>query len=375
MQKTAKLMFSLIAATIENKKTFEHCFDEAKAKKLFALSSKQDMAHIVSAGIDKFLLLPQESEVKKAFLKQKLIAVYRREQLNSEEEKICRLLEESLIDHIPLKGAVIRRFYPEEWMRTSCDIDILVKEQDLEKAIELIVQKLNYSDCGRDFHDHHLKAPNGVHLELHFSIAEKDNLLDPILNRVWDFAVCEDSGKHRYSLCNEFLIFQAVAHTKFHFITGGCGIRPLTDLWILEKKLAFSRVKLEKLLTESNCDRFYAALKQLISVWFEGGSHNSLTLKMEEYILAGGVFGTKANVAAAGKYKSGGKAKYIFSRIFMPKSDLEVAFPRLKKYPFLLPYYEIKRWFSLLNKKSVSNAKSEMKSNGDVSEMLKELGF
>ena len=34
------------------------------------------------------------------------------------------------IPFLPLKGSVIRQYYPEPWMRTSCDIDILV---DFEK--------------------------------------------------------------------------------------------------------------------------------------------------------------------------------------------------------------------------------------------------
>ncbi|MBO4954226.1 MAG: nucleotidyltransferase family protein, partial [Clostridia bacterium] len=36
------------------------------------------------------------------------------------------------IDFMPLKGAVIRQYYPEPWMRTSCDIDIHVKKDRLE---------------------------------------------------------------------------------------------------------------------------------------------------------------------------------------------------------------------------------------------------
>lgn len=367
--RTAELMTLMIAAAVENRPYTHGKTDEAEAKQIFALSAKHDVAHIVAAVID----LPKDSEIQKVFYKHKLTAIYRREQLNSEEARICTTLEEAGIDYIALKGAVIRKLYPEEWMRTSCDIDILVKESELENAITQIVEKLSYTDLGRDFHDHHLKSPSGVHLELHFSIAENDDRLDKVLNRVWQYAVCE-SG-HKYLLTNEFLIFQTIAHAQYHFISGGCGVRPLIDLWLLENKLEFSQDELDKLLAESGSERFYSAIKSLISVWFEGQTHTELTEKTEKYILAGGVFGTKANRAATGKYKKGGKSKYIISRIFLPKSDLVIAYPKLKDHPARLPYYEVKRWFSLLSKNKLSDAKSEFESSEDVSEMLKELGF
>ncbi len=371
--RTSELMTSMIATAVGKTQYTHGSIDETEAKRLLALSSKHDVAHIVAAVIDSESLLPKDSEIKKAFYKHKLAAIYRREQLNREEERICEVLSNAGIDFMALKGAVIRKLYPEEWMRSSCDIDILVKESELEKAIGQIVEKLGYADLGRDFHDHHLKSSNGVHLELHFSIAEKDERLDSVLNRVWQYAVCE-SG-HRYKLTNEFLIFQTIAHAQYHFLSGGCGVRPLIDLWLLESKLDFSQEELCALLTESGSNRFYNALKTLISVWFDGQTHSELTMKIERYILSGGVFGTKANRAATGKYQKGGKAKYIVSRIFLPKSDLVIAYPKLKDHPARLPYYEVKRWFSLLSKQKLSDAKSEFDSNEDISEMLKELGF
>ena len=38
---------------------------------------------------------------------------------NAELEEICEILKEENIDFIPLKGAFIRNYYPEPWMRTS----------------------------------------------------------------------------------------------------------------------------------------------------------------------------------------------------------------------------------------------------------------
>jgi hypothetical protein len=51
--------------------------------------------------------------------------------MKHEFERICLVLEKAKIPHIPLKGSVLRKLYKEPWLRTSCDIDILVQEETL----------------------------------------------------------------------------------------------------------------------------------------------------------------------------------------------------------------------------------------------------
>ncbi len=101
---------------------------------LFKLSKRHDLAHLVGDALDKNGLLPDGTEAKKRFLQERNMAVYRYEQIQYEYEQICEVLEKAKIPFIPLKGSVIRQYYPEPWMRTSCDIDILVKENILEET-------------------------------------------------------------------------------------------------------------------------------------------------------------------------------------------------------------------------------------------------
>ena len=71
---------------------------------------------------------------------------------------------------MPLKGSVLRASYPQDWMRTSCDIDILVHREDLERAVELLVEKKQYRREVTNLCDVSLYAPSGVHLELHYDL-------------------------------------------------------------------------------------------------------------------------------------------------------------------------------------------------------------
>ena len=127
MQRTVeKVFFALIRFEIKG----DELCDEIKnlltpemLPALFKLSKRHDLAHLIGDALDKNGLLPDETEAKKRFLQERNMAVFRIEQLQYEFEQICQTLEETKIPFLPLKGSVLRGYYPESWMRTSCDID------------------------------------------------------------------------------------------------------------------------------------------------------------------------------------------------------------------------------------------------------------
>lgn len=104
-------------------------------QQLYALAEKHDLAHLVGHALFRGGLIDQASSWYQPFQKAQLKAVYRYEQSRHELMKIKEILEEAQIAYMPLKGAVVRDYYPEPWLRTSCDLDVLVHEEDalLEK--------------------------------------------------------------------------------------------------------------------------------------------------------------------------------------------------------------------------------------------------
>ena len=155
---------------------------------LYKLSKSHDMVHLVADALDKNGLLPDGTEAKKRFLQQRSMAIYRYEQINYELEEICRVLAEEEIEHIPLKGSVIRQYYPEPWMRTSCDIDLLVRTEKVDKAASLLQEKLHYKNEGKGPHDISLFSESGVHLELHYDTVEEGYAqnANEILSHIWE---------------------------------------------------------------------------------------------------------------------------------------------------------------------------------------------
>lgn len=48
------------------------------------------------------------------------------------------------ISYMPLKGSLIRDWYPEPWMHTCTDMEILVKKEDIECATAILCEKFSY---------------------------------------------------------------------------------------------------------------------------------------------------------------------------------------------------------------------------------------
>ncbi len=322
-----------------------------KLATLFKVAKKHDVAHLVAYALEQngFSL---EGDTWQAFLNEKEQAKLRYEMLQADINEIFACFDSEGIDYIPLKGAVVRAYYPEPWMRTSCDIDILVREIDLGRAVGALADKHAYRvDGKKTLNDISLYSPFGMHLELHHNIKETIDKYDELLTQVWAFSQKSDENRHMCFQSNEFMLFYLTAHMAYHFIGGGCGLRSVLDMWLLKGKLALNDVELKALLEKAELDKFYQAIMELGEYWFENQlTVSSTVLEMEKYILLGGAYGTSKQGAAFKQVKKGGKFKYFWSRVFMPYKSLVILYPVIKKHKILTPFCQIARWFSVIFK-------------------------
>lgn len=343
------------------------------AKELFKLSKMHDLAHLVGDVLAKNELLSVESEIKNRFFQERNVAVYRYERINYELQEICRILEENKIKHIPLKGSVIRKYYPEPWMRTSCDIDILIQKNDLDSAIEAIEKEGGkYEET--QTHDAHIWMPSGVHLELHFDLIESDvaEKSAKVLEKAWERATPCDNFEYQLKFDDAFFYFYHIAHMAKHFLIGGCGIRPFLDIWILKQYDSFCVKEVDELLKQADLLTFAQNAEKLSKVWFGDAVHDSTTREMEDYIVKAGVYGSLDNQIALTQTKIGGKRKHLLSRIFLPYSLLKSSYPILEKYPILFPFYQVVRWFRIVFGKNKKRAFKELKSIASTKDERKE---
>lgn len=354
---------------------------EETLKEVFSISKAQDMSHLVAGE-----LISQKKVTNPAyhdlFRRSQIMAVYRYELINHELLETCRVLEEAGIPYMPLKGSVMRQYYPEPWMRTSSDIDILVPKENVDAAAELLVNKLNYENRGIDEHDVQMFAPNGVHLELHFDTIEDYQLkkANRVLKNLWDEDAYCVKG-HHYAMSNELFYFYHIAHMAKHFKYGGCGIRFFLDMWILNHKVKYDQNKKNDLLKAGELLEFAEHAERLSEVWFGEASHTEVTQRMEDYILHGGIYGSLENRVVVKSVRTGGWVRSVLPWIFRPFAELKLQYPILEKHKWLYPFCQVYRWFYLLFNKGLFRAKRVLndgakayKENGDsVDQMMKDL--
>ncbi len=384
-QNTIQMLFALVRSAIRGNLLSEQeraIYSDGMLPDLMTISKKHDISHLVAEGLNKNGLLAKEnSEVGNEIIK----AIYRHAQLSYEYVVVCDALEATQIPFIPLKGSVLRGWYPEPWMRTSCDIDILVHREHLEQAISYLVKTLEYTEHERATHDVSLFSKNGKHIELHFDLVEEGRAGDAIsiLKDVWENVSLKEDKKFWYEMTDEYFYFYHIAHMAKHFETGGCGIRPFIDLWILDHIDDENISRRNALLEQGGLLKFADAARKLSKSWLDDESLDTVSHKLQNFILSGGVYGSTQNRVALQQTKKGGKIGYMLSRIFIPYDKLKRYYPVLEKHRWLTPFMQIRRWGMLFQPSVAKMAKSELSANkrivkalsNDMNVFLNEIGL
>lgn len=333
---------------------------------LIRLSKQHDLEHLLALSVkNNGLVLEKTTQPERSIL----MAAFRCQRLQDEQEKLCAVLEEWGIPFIPLKGAVLRMLYPQSWMRTSCDIDILVRKADVEQVADLLVDGCDYVRIGKSSHDISLIAPNKTHLELHYSLIEEGLVQDAtrILESVWTVAVAHEDCTYWREMPDELFYFYHIAHMAKHFSNGGCGIRPFMDLWILDGMDTADLGKRDALLEQGGLLKFAEVARMLSKIWFAGAPMTPLCQQMQDYILHGGVYGNMENRVAVQQQKKGGKVRYVLSKVFLPYDVIKFHYPMLQKHKWLLPVMEVRRWCKLLFCGQAKRVMRELEYNDSIS--------
>ena len=371
----SSIMFALLRSEIQETglgEDVKNFITSEALPALFALSKKHDLAHLVGDALDRNGLLSEDSEMRKRFLRERSMAVYRYEQQQYDFEQICDTLEDAQIPFLPLKGSVLRGYYPEAWMRTSCDIDILVQADILDKAAQVVCDRLGYIRAEHPTaYELSLHTQSGVHIELHFDLTDGglNECGREILSNILAYTEPTSGKAYQLQLNDDVFYFYHIAHMAKHFEHGGCGVRPFLDLWILNHRAGFDKQGGETLLQQNGLFTFAKACEKLSESWFGSADYDDVGRQMEDYLLVGGTYGTIENLVSIQQAKKGGKVKYLLSRIFISNKELRVKYPKLNDRPWLAPVYHVKRWLKpLTDKKTRKRSMHELEKTSNVTQ-------
>lgn len=366
MTKQVKYFFfeALRRAVCGGEKCDPGVLSEEEIRELYTLSKAHDLAHLIcfSCGWERSSdgAVP---EAREHFKKQYDLSVMRHVRRGAAIEGLRTVLGGAGVPFILLKGSALLDLYPEPWMRTSSDVDVLVREEDLDRAAEALI-KAGYGMMCSTAHDVSYKSPERYHIELHHTLLEsfRRPATAGVLEDVWSYADRTEENGFEYVLRDEMFYYYHVAHMVKHFEGGGCGVRSLLDLWLLDhRRTAYDARKRDELLKKGEILTFARYARELAEEWFSNKPHDRALDDFESYILSGGVYGTIGQAALTRRSKTGKKGlRYKLSRLFLPVGQMKGRYPILQRRPILLPWYYLKRLFKLLNPATRKRARAEV---------------
>lgn len=268
-------------------------------------------------------------------------------------EVLSGQLSRNGIDHIVMKGFVLRQYYPVPELRTFGDIDLVIRPEDREKSDELL-RSLGYHP-ETDWEPVFSYRKEAEHYEIHTEIMEV-NVSEKADYRayfrdLWRYA--EADGEHRYQFRPEFHVLYLLTHIAKHVTGSGAGIRMYLDVAAFVRRFGTAldwnwiREELEKL-----CFMDFANIV-LLMVQEAFGVESPIPLEAAEpetmdafleFTMAGGIFGRVGQDSGTQSLKKQSRGKETVSRVgtfarrlFPAAKTIESRYTYLQEKPWLLP--------------------------------------
>ncbi len=267
-------------------------------------------------------------------------------------KEISQMFSQKGIDHMLLKGSVLKHIYPKTEIRRMGDIDILIREEQYDKAAD-IMQELGFSFQTETGHEL-IWTKGNIMVELQKAMMpphDKDFLA--YFGNGWKRAL--PLGNSVYAFSDEDTFIYLFAHFAKHYRDSGIGIIHMCDLYLYlkNKSLNFEYVYSE--LKKLGLYEFYLNVKNTVDVWFDDRESDEITDHITTVIFNSGVYGLHENnvVSAALKKKRKFNANpfarlhYYIRRFFPSYTGMKTKYQILKKAPALLPFFWVCRWFEL----------------------------
>lgn len=181
-----------------------------------------------------------EQQVEDKWKKNTMLAAVQQLSIIAQIDSVIGLFKDENMPVIALKGLVLKQLYPQPELRGMCDLDLLVKQENLEKAIELM-RTIGYQipanfDLNDPGHMHiEMYKPGFIPVEIHKTLwnpryMKKDNSqisFDHIWNNTRDVEIY---GIKLAVLSLEDEYINMIVHLATHLIYSGCNLRQFSDL-------------------------------------------------------------------------------------------------------------------------------------------------
>lgn len=283
----------------------------------------------------------------KAFTQAKGKAIRKVAMFDVERVAVLQALEKAGIWYMPLKGSVLKGYYPRIGMRQMADNDILY-DVSRSSDVRTIMESLGFTTVmyvqNNYNHDHYDKEPV-CNFEMHralFAPASGEALFDYYLN-VKDRLVKDEGNAYGYHFTDEDFYIYITAHEYKHYSGSGTGLRSILDTYVFLKRFEdrldwrYIAGELDKL----GIGDFEKENRSLALHLFGGQALTPEDETMLQYIIDSGTYGNRRNYVGNQITKLGGGRKgkliYLKNRVFLPIQSVESGYPFFYRHKALMP--------------------------------------
>lgn len=297
--------------------------------------------------------LEQVVELPGYFKEEKLKAIRRLSLYDVERAQILSLLEQRGIWYLPLKGIVLRQYYPKIYLREMSDNDILCDSGRMADVKD-IMEHLGYAckSYEKIHHDVYEKLPF-IEFEMHRSLFDRFSSPESFAyyGNMSEKLVKDDNNLYGYHMTDEDMYIFLICHLYKHYKNAGTGLRSLLDLFVFNKKHReqLNSDYLNAEFNKLNLTEFEYAMRRLAEKTFSRNALSEDDQTELSFIIESNTHGTLENVLTQYlKNDDSGKAKrkYALNRIFPDSVSLKIHHPIVYRhkalYPFLVVYRPIK---------------------------------
>lgn len=160
------------------------------------------------------------------------------------QNKVLDILSKNNIPCVILKGITVAIYYPNPSYRPLGDIDILVKEEDYENAINAFSENKERNEQSEKHAFHYKFYVDGISVEIHKYVTEfEDNIVDEKIVELFKDAtsttVEKNFNKYKFpSLNNELQVISLILHASRHFTEHKTNFKMICDYALFVKSIS-----------------------------------------------------------------------------------------------------------------------------------------
>lgn len=339
---------------------------------IFELAKKQDVENIVFLSIDQL-----ENNIdsnlysiwQEAYYKRMKYSVFQDMAL----EELIEVFTKAGIDCMPLKGSVIKNYYPNPDLRSMGDIDFLVREQN-RQVVRDIMHSLGYQDDILDDKQvDAFKKGKLIYVEIHYEFTHKYYPYYDMFTINWSNLV-STSVKHLYEFTLEELYFYNVGHYAKNMHNKGMGIKAIIDCFVLWNKMNDEqRKKTISLFKHTSLEEFNKKLLKISDIWFNDLPDDGTLVDVQKYLMETQTYGShRIGIALEALFaeQSASNFEYVVKKIFPSVETLYRRFNIEHRCFLILPFLWIARIFSQLfgNRRKWDKAKDQLNTFSSISQ-------